>query len=207
MVFQHRKQLAADPTNSTLIKFPNGMTLGVPILIKMEVVCSSSRYLVTHHKPSVKEGAKETFLYSPFVKKKTEQKESIYAAHEMVHIDVTLANPFLFEIDVQMLAVCADDLEFKPLSVSTLIPAETSSLVVRLSCIPQKEGILNLTGVKIRMMSGSVEEFILPLQRHLSNLKKFSSDGKLKRQSDQDRFGKKPLEFISGPKPDSSSQQ
>lgn len=78
VVLQHRKQLAAEPEKTPLIQFNNGVILGAPLVLKMEIVPSTSRYNVTQHKPkAVASGAKETFLYSPFAKKKTEQKEMI----------------------------------------------------------------------------------------------------------------------------------
>jgi hypothetical protein len=76
---QHRKQLAAEPEKTPLIHFNNGVILGAPLVLKMEIVPSTTRYNVTQHKPKVAAGpgAKETFLYSPFAKKKTQQKEII----------------------------------------------------------------------------------------------------------------------------------
>lgn len=113
----------------------------------------------------------------------------------MIHIDVTFGNPFLIEFDVQIMALCGQNLDFKALAISTLIPAENRSHTVRLSCVPNLPGVLELTSVKLRMLGGCVEEVVLPLQRHLKNIKKNPS-GILKKQSEQERFGKSPLQFV-----------
>jgi hypothetical protein len=77
VVLQHRKQLAAEPEKTPLIKIEDGVVLGVPLVLKMEVIPSTSRYSATQHKPKLQVtiGKADTFLYSPFAKKKTEQKE------------------------------------------------------------------------------------------------------------------------------------
>lgn len=115
-------------------------------------------------------------------------------------MDVTLANPFMFEIDVQLMCLDGSNLEFKPLAISTLIPAETRAHTVRLSCVPKESGVLNLSGITIRMLGGCIEEKFEPLQRYLKDTEKFTSDGRYKTQTEQDRAGKKRLEFQSSPK-------
>lgn len=92
----------------------------------------------------------------------------------------------------------ASNLSFKPLSVSTLIPAETSAHVVRLTCIPIEPGELQLTGVSLKMFGGCVDETIYPIQRHLQNPKIYNQ-GQLIKQTEQQRFGKKELEFSDQP--------
>lgn len=79
VVLQYRKQIAAQPERAPLIKYEDGAVLGAPLLLRMDIVPSSARYSVTKHllKKTPGEGVKETFLYSPFAKKKTEQKELI----------------------------------------------------------------------------------------------------------------------------------
>ena len=76
-MLNHRKQLAAEPEKPPIIQFQDGMKLGVLLLLKMEVVRSTSRYNITEHSKAavVTPGLNNTFLYSPFAKKKTEQKE------------------------------------------------------------------------------------------------------------------------------------
>ncbi|KAJ3364329.1 hypothetical protein HDU91_002647 [Kappamyces sp. JEL0680] len=203
VVFQHRKQLASEPLKTSLIKFPKGMTLGVPILLRMDVVAPTSRYVVTQHQPvaSQTQNVKDTFLYSPFAKKKTAVAEHLFSAHDMIHVDIVLANPFLFEIDVQMMSLHGDGgFSFKPLSISTMIPAETNSHVVRLSCVPLQTGMLSIKGITLRMLGGCIEETLYPLQRYQKDPKRFNSKGQIKRQTDQERFGKRTVDFISTPK-------
>lgn len=96
------------------------------------------------------------------------------------------------------------DLSFKPLAISTLIPAETRAHTVRLSCVPLEAGVLNLSGIMLRMLGGCIEETVIPLERHLQNQAKFTAERKLRKQSDQDRAGKMPIEFIS---PDRAKKQ
>ena len=84
----------------------------------------------------------------------------------------------------------------KPLIISTLIPAETRAHIVRLSCIPLESGVLHLSGITLRMLGGCIEETVIPLERYLTNELKFTPEKKLRKQSDQDRAGKKKLDFI-----------
>jgi hypothetical protein len=104
----------------------------------------------------------------------------------MIHIDVTFGNPFQIEFDIQVMALCGSNLEFKPLAISTLIPAETRSHTVRLSCVPNGPGVLELSSVKLRMLGGCVEETVLPLNRHLKDFKKFTPLGAFKKQNKKD---------------------
>ena len=54
------------------------------------------------------------------------------------------------------------------------------------------------------MLGGCIEETVIPLERHLQNQTKFTADRKLRKQTDQDRAGKKHIEFIS---PDRAKKQ
>jgi Transport protein Trs120 or TRAPPC9, TRAPP II complex subunit len=77
VVLNHRKQLAADPEKTPVMQIQEGMELGVLLLLKMEVVKSTARYNITEHSKAIINvlGTKNIFLYSPFAKKKTENKE------------------------------------------------------------------------------------------------------------------------------------
>jgi hypothetical protein len=85
----------------------------------------------------------------------------------------------------------------KPLSISTLIPAETRQHTVRLSFLPLEAEEILLNGIQLRMLGGCVEERLYPLERYLKDPKKLLPSGALKKQTDQERFGKGALEFIS----------
>ncbi|KAJ3273986.1 hypothetical protein HDV01_003656 [Terramyces sp. JEL0728] len=200
VVMFHKKQSSNKINNNSifsLIKGGHGIVLGIPLVRKLEVVHPSPQYLVTKHQSKVGDGKKETFLYSPFAKKEKGKKELLFAANEMINIDITLANPYLFDIDVQMMALHSADANFKPVTISTLIPAETKSHVVRLCCVPSEPGKLEVTGIDVKMLGGCIEETLHPLQQFLGNPEKYTKDGKLKKQKEQDRFGKKELAFLS----------
>lgn len=107
VMYHKKKQKPSGNSILPLIRGGHGIVVGVPILRKLEIVPPTNRYFVTHHQPksTVNAGEKSAFLYSPFAKKDATKKTLLFAANEMVHIDVTLANPFMFDIDVQSLVI------------------------------------------------------------------------------------------------------
>jgi hypothetical protein len=54
------------------------------------------------------EKVKEIFIYNPFAgskgKKKTQQDVNLVSG-EVAYFDVTLANPFLFDVDIQSMSI------------------------------------------------------------------------------------------------------
>ncbi|KAJ3259683.1 hypothetical protein HK103_001944 [Boothiomyces macroporosus] len=201
VVMFHKKQSSSSKFNNSslfsMIKGGHGIVLGIPLVRKLEIVHPSPQYTLTKHQPKMSEGKKETFLYSPFAKKEKGKKELFFSTNEVINIDVTLANPYLFDIDVQMMGLHSTDVNFKPMTISTLIPAETKAHVVRLCCIPSEAGKLDITGIDVKMLGGCIEETLHPLQQFLADTKKYTKDGKLKKQREQERFGKKELSFVS----------
>ncbi|KAJ3313765.1 hypothetical protein HDV04_001569 [Boothiomyces sp. JEL0838] len=201
VVMFHKKQSSSNKFNNSslfsMIKGGHGIVLGIPLVRKLEIVHPSPQYALTKHQPKMSEGKKETFLYSPFAKKEKGKKELFFSTNEVINIDVTLANPYLFDIDVQMMGLHSTDVNFKPMTISTLIPAETKAHVVRLCCIPSEVGKLDITGIDVKMLGGCIEETLHPLQQFLADTKKYTKDGKLKKQREQERFGKKELSFVS----------
>ncbi|KAI8896985.1 TRAPP II complex [Globomyces pollinis-pini] len=206
----HRKQnLSSRPLNHSsifsIIKGAPNISLGIPFLRKMELVSPIARNQVTLHQPKQsKTKDKDTFLYSPFAKKQSnEKKEILCATNEMVHVDVTIANPFLFDLDIQSLSITyfiysyisGTNVSFRAISIATNIPAETRSHIVRLSFIPLEPGIFQMLGVELRMLGGCIEQTIYPLQQYLGS-KNFDKNGKYAKQTDMVRFGKKPLNFM-----------
>jgi tetratricopeptide (TPR) repeat protein len=193
VVMYHRKQSLKQPLNNSsifpLIRGGHGIFLGVPVVKKMEIIKPMSRYMVTHHQPKSKSDAKSTFLYSPFAKKDNKEKKILYAANELIAVDVTLANPFLFDIDVQMMSLVGTGGSFKPSSISTLIPAESTSHTVRLLCVPNAEGVVEITGVTARMIGGCLEEFLVPLEQYKSDPTLFTKDGVFRKQLEQQKYG------------------
>jgi hypothetical protein len=194
VVMYHRKQSLKQPLNNSsifpLIRGGHGIILGVPVVKKMEIIQPMSRYIVTHHQPRAKSDAKSTFLYSPFAKKDNKEKKVLFAANELIAVDVTLANPFLFDIDVQMMSLVGTGASFKPSSISTLIPAEAISYTVRLLCVPNEAGVVDLEGVTVRMIGGCLEEFIIPLEQYKSDTTLFTKEGLLRKQLEQQKYGK-----------------
>lgn len=188
-VLGHKKQLSAEITKSSVIQFKEGVALRLPFLLRMEIVQASARHQVKKHEPAViSVGVVDTFLYSPFSKTKTKEKEMVFAADEIIHVDVTLANPFLFDFDIQRMRLSSLG-GLKALNVAAMIPAESKLHTIRLSCVPTSAGSLSLTGLDLKMLGGCIEENIQPLQRYLSNLTYFGVDGKVVQQSEQERFG------------------
>lgn len=130
----------------------------------------------------------DIFIYNPY--SPTKGKSSATApttlvCQEPVYFDLILANPFTFELDIQALTIRTDGVPFKSISVSTTIPPETRVHTVRVSGSPQDCGKLSVLGCTARMLSGSVEEKIDPVEKYRS--------GKRVHQTDRDRMGKSQL--------------
>ncbi|KAJ3404106.1 hypothetical protein HDV05_007358 [Chytridiales sp. JEL 0842] len=142
---------------------------------------------------------KEVFLYNPYADSKKKAKDVVLAAGETAYFDVVLANPFLFDLDIQSIWINATGIEFEPIPTSLKIPAATRSYKLRLSGIPHSNGFLKIHGCIVRLFGGCLEETIFPIQKALeSPTKARDKDGKRRKQEERERFGKKALQGGAG---------
>ncbi|KAL5039848.1 hypothetical protein BDV3_003227 [Batrachochytrium dendrobatidis] len=149
---------------------------------------------------------KNVFIYNPYAEKASGLNDSgmnqganlILVAMETVQVDVTLANPFLFDIDVQQIALFTSGVPFDPVMISTRIAADTRTHTIRLSGTPLQDGILYIHGIKAKIFGGCIEEVVYPVRCSLDNPKMCTINGKKLKQDDRARAGKKRLEFLYG---------
>ncbi|KAJ3057699.1 hypothetical protein HK102_010923, partial [Quaeritorhiza haematococci] len=149
---------------------------GIPVLRRLEAVRQPPRSIPHIHSrselgPSSKNapGAGSTkgdpFIVGVGGSYKTGKKDQqvIFVANETAFFDVTLANPFMFDLDVQRIVLWTSGVPFKPFATSTLIPADSRTHTIRLSGLPLQSGTLNVHGVSVRLFGGVVMEDIQPM--------------------------------------------
>ncbi|KAJ3037124.1 hypothetical protein HDV00_002069 [Rhizophlyctis rosea] len=187
--------------------------VGVPILRGVECVRQTQRKQPIPHPKSTLflgggsgEGVgkvKDPFLYNPFEKKavgKEGAEPIILVADEPAYFDITLANPFEFDLEVQSLVLATTGPSHTPTPISTLIPALSRSHTVRAEILPSTSGTLTITGVIVRLFNSYVEEVILPIKRVVADRKSKTGwrESKGRPQGERERFGKGVVEFLGG---------
>ncbi|KAJ3141359.1 hypothetical protein HK100_007787 [Physocladia obscura] len=181
-----------------------GGVAGIPILRKLEVVGQPQRLVPLTHPVSwlstssdAKIVPKELFLFNPTAIKGRKEKISL-VANELIYVDLVMANPFAFELDLKSVILTTSGIAFKSHTVATAIPPLSRNHSVRVFGIPLESGTLNIHGVTIKMFGGCLEEEIYPIQKALDDPKRKTKDGKRKKQDDISRFGKIPVHFGIG---------
>ncbi|KAI8907040.1 TRAPP II complex [Powellomyces hirtus] len=177
----------------------------VPVLRRVEVIRQPVTEIPYPHPRSLLSGAgasddtkaKDPFLYNPFADKGKAQKKDLgrsvlLVTGETAYFDVTLANPFMFDLEVEDLTLHTADLEFKSIPRTSLsIPALARAFKVRLSGIPLRPGTLCIKGIRAKVFGG-VQVEVSCLSRLLEDPKMRTKDGRRRPQDETMRFGKKP---------------
>ncbi|KAH6576807.1 hypothetical protein BASA62_001258 [Batrachochytrium salamandrivorans] len=148
---------------------------------------------------STTQAPKNVYIYNPYANKATSGGDIVLVVNETVQVDVILANPFVFDLDIQQIALCTSGVAFDAVTISTRILAEARVHSIRLTGTPLEAGTLNIHGVTMRMLGGCIEDRIYPVHRSLDDPKLCTKDGKKPNQEDRHRAGKKTLEFLDGP--------
>ncbi|KAJ1562237.1 Trafficking protein particle complex subunit 9, partial [Nowakowskiella sp. JEL0078] len=155
-----------------LVKNVTGGVMGCPVLRRLEIVSSISRKVPVAHPMSKlmieKENtgtkkivtAADPFIYNPFAKNQT-KGEILLVMNELVNIDVILANPYAFDLEIHTIVLKTSGVEFIPDPVQTVIPAECKIFPLRLSGTPLESGTLVIHGCTVRILGGFVEEDVL----------------------------------------------
>ncbi|KAL2915792.1 hypothetical protein HK105_204739 [Polyrhizophydium stewartii] len=208
---------ALGPGISALLKSAGGDSLGIPVLRQIVPIKQPARQAPVAHQRSVLDGSdagaaaasgrKDVFIYNPFANRDKNAKSKasdsvVLVAGEMFYVDVVLANPFVFEIDVQKLALFTSGVPIKTAPIATVVPPETRSHTVRLSGVPLGSGTLHIHGCLVRILGGCIEEHVMPVRRSLDIPRMRTKDGKRHKQDDRSRFGKRKIEFMGKPERD-----
>ncbi|KAJ3311956.1 hypothetical protein HDU76_002999 [Blyttiomyces sp. JEL0837] len=176
---------------------------GLPVIRKLEVVRQLDQKVATPHKlselhsSSVAAVGADVFIVSSFSgpagsqQKKRNAGNDILVKDEIVFFDVVLANPFVFELDIQKISIAASGVNFEALPSSVTVPPESRAHLVRLAGIPRAAGTLKVHGCIVQLFGGCVEEEVYPVQKLLDDPSRKSKDGKRKKQEERERFGKK----------------
>ncbi|KAJ3026975.1 UNVERIFIED_CONTAM: hypothetical protein HDU68_004718 [Siphonaria sp. JEL0065] len=176
-----------------------GGVAGMPVLRKMDVVAQPQRLVPLSHPitwlTSVRDSKaapKELFLYNPTAEKGKKKKVTL-VVNELAYVDLVLANPFAFELDLKSVALTTSGIQFKPKPISTVIPPFTRAHAVRVYGTPLESGTLQIHGCTVKMFGGCLEEELHPLKKALEDPKRKTKDGKRKKQDEKERFGKRPV--------------
>ncbi|KAI8617961.1 transport protein Trs120 or TRAPPC9 TRAPP II complex subunit-domain-containing protein [Chytriomyces sp. MP71] len=193
-------------TLPVLVRGVVGGVAGIPVLRSLDVVAQPQRLIPLMHPTSwlvssrlSKDVPKQLFLYNPTADKSTKKKVTL-VANEPLYVDVVLANPFSFELDVKNVVLCTSGVAFKPVSMSTVIPPFSREHSIRVFGTPIESGTLHIHGCKVKLFGGFLEEEIYPLQKVLDDPSRKGKDGKRRRQDERERFGKNGVHFLNGKK-------
>ncbi|KAJ3405890.1 hypothetical protein HDU80_000600 [Chytriomyces hyalinus] len=174
-----------------------GGVAGIPVLRTMEIVAQPQALCPLSHPSSwlvntrdAKDIPKELFLYNPTAVKGRKKKITL-VANELVYVDIVLANPFAFDLDLKSISLCTSGVPFKPASLSTVIPAFARKHQIRIYGSPMESGTLSIHGCTVRLFGGCLEEEIYPLKKVMDDPKRKGKDGKLIQQDERERFGKR----------------
>ncbi|KAI8854876.1 transport protein Trs120 or TRAPPC9 TRAPP II complex subunit-domain-containing protein [Chytridium lagenaria] len=180
-----------------------GGVAGVPVIRKLALSGSQLekfQFSVNEAKLDVtlkSVAQKDLFIYNPYAQPtagrgKSKEEKVTLIANEPAYFNVTLANPFAFDLEIHSIVLSTTEIDFDAIPFTTVIPAEARSHVIRLSGIPRSTGTLHVHGCVVRLFGGCVEEIIQPVQKALDDPKRRTKDGRRKRQEERERFGKKP---------------
>ncbi|KAI9350234.1 transport protein Trs120 or TRAPPC9 TRAPP II complex subunit-domain-containing protein [Obelidium mucronatum] len=176
-----------------------GGVAGMPLLRKMDVVIQPQRLVPLTHPISWLTGSldsktapKELFLYNPTAEKGKKKKVTL-VVNELVYVDLVLANPFAFELDLKSILLRTSGIRFTPKPIATVIPPYTRAHHVRVYGTPLESGTVHFHGCTVKMFGGCLEEELYPLKKALDDPKKKTKDGKRKKQDEKERFGKRPV--------------
>ncbi|KAI8592489.1 TRAPP II complex [Geranomyces variabilis] len=187
------------------ISLPSGSsTCRVPVLRRVEVLRQGltevpyphPRGLLSGKVTAAADEKKDPFLYNPFADKGKSAKRDLgrsvlLVAGELAFFDVTFANPFLFDLDVDDLALHTSGVAFDPVPrPSAPIPAHARAHTIRLAGTPRESGTLEIRGVSARLFGGLRVE-IECLSRLIENPKVRTKDGHRRPQDETARFGKR----------------
>ncbi|KAI8337994.1 TRAPP II complex [Chlamydoabsidia padenii] len=102
----------------------------------------------------------DPFIYNPFIQKKSEKEQHLLTRNEVADFQVTLTNPFGFDLELQNIQLCTSGVSFQASHHSAAVPAfGTTNL--RLSGMPQEIGTLCIRGCVIKIVGFAEQEFLV----------------------------------------------
>ncbi|CAO3599495.1 unnamed protein product [Absidia cylindrospora] len=102
----------------------------------------------------------DPFIYNPFTQKKDTKEQILLIKNEIAEFQVSLMNPFGFDLELQNVQLRTSGVSFQPIPHSTILPAYgTSTLCI--SGIPKESGVLTILGCRIKIVGFAEHEFLL----------------------------------------------
>ena len=132
---------------------------GVPILLNIIAIEPPlSKLPIVHSTKELEKQTKNVFIYNPFSKQDNTSRNILLIQGELAQFELTLGNPFSFELDIQSISLNTSGIQFKPISSSVIIPANTKSHTINVSGTAMESGILVMHGCHVKMLGGCIEE-------------------------------------------------
>ncbi|KAK9768695.1 hypothetical protein K7432_000451 [Basidiobolus ranarum] len=110
----------------------------------------------------------DPFIYNPYAKKTGENVAVPLVVNDLAFFDVTLVNPFAFDLDISSIRLSTEGIPFESVPSAVIVPSG-ASILLRLSGTPQAPGDLALRGCFIRLFGSNEEEFLLTQNREGKN--------------------------------------
>ncbi|KAJ3540870.1 hypothetical protein NMY22_g4126 [Coprinellus aureogranulatus] len=111
--------------------------------------------------PLLLQGGTDPFLYNPR-RAQAGKTATLVVQNEPLEFLVTLSNPYIFDLELQHLALSTSGVKFDTQPMHYFIPAN-STMDVLLTGTPVETGTLTIRGCFVQAPGGMVREFILPL--------------------------------------------
>ncbi|KAI9330228.1 transport protein Trs120 or TRAPPC9 TRAPP II complex subunit-domain-containing protein [Zopfochytrium polystomum] len=228
------------PSVPVLVRGVIGGIDGVPVLRRLEVVRPPARKATLERPASELDATtvsvsaalvKPVFIVDPSAartqraeaaapktrpaRKSTQPKDAfLVASGDEIFVDVVLANPFSFEVEVQGIELITSGVPFIASPLAFTLPAETRNFPLRLTGIPRlpeadggsaaaatspAPALLHIHGCRVRMFGGCVEEDVFPVQMALDDPVRraaLGKDGRRRAQREAERFGKPPAGHV-----------
>ncbi|KAI0031712.1 TRAPP II complex [Vararia minispora EC-137] len=103
----------------------------------------------------------DPFLYNPR-KAMTAQGKTLVAEGETLEFLVTLANPYVFDLELQNVSLSTTGVTFTTPHTRVVL-APTSTHTLTLTGTPSRPGLLTIRGLLVQAPGGAPREFLLPL--------------------------------------------
>ncbi|ETW85889.1 hypothetical protein HETIRDRAFT_42700 [Heterobasidion irregulare TC 32-1] len=113
------------------------------------------------HGVSILTGMTDPFLYNPR-RAFASQGQTLVVKNEILELRLTLRNPYVFNLEIEALALSTSGVPFESKPISVVIPANSFHSIT-MSGKPLDTGILTIRGCFVQAPGGASHEFVLPL--------------------------------------------
>ncbi|KAI9279379.1 TRAPP II complex [Sporodiniella umbellata] len=101
----------------------------------------------------------DPFIYNPFAKKKNEKPQTNLIKDEVCEFEVSLSNPFGFQLELSSIVLSTSGVKFSPVSAEVNIPAN-DTVSISLTGTPLEIGSLIIRGCIIKITGFAEQEFL-----------------------------------------------